>query len=240
MLGPGLKASFQSTENETKKETDYYFPDGVWCSVMNKYYGCVTGPKVHTMPSDIWQSFTHIKDGNIVPLQTDVVGKNRNVTKVDDLLKNPLELHILTKINEDMACVATGNFLSDDGKTLNVTNRQNIYQFDFSATSQCGVEKKNADGKIVLDVTQLANATELDTMDATAMDFLGKVVIYNTKDGDLDMQGKYNVTINFLNGTSVQAKKQAEFNPTFNVTMYDGWNPDMGMDADKHEIPLFD
>jgi hypothetical protein len=39
-----------------------------------------------------------------------------------------------------MQCVATGNFLSDDGKILNTTNRQNIYQFDFAATMGCGVE----------------------------------------------------------------------------------------------------
>jgi len=167
MLGPGLKASFQSTENETVKETHYYFPDGVWCSVMNKNYGCVTGPSIELMPSDIFQSFTHIKDGNIVPLATDVVGLTRNITNVNDLLKNPLELHILTKINDDMACVATGNFLSDDGKILNTTNRQNIYQFDFSATAQCGVEQKNDGGSIVLNVTQLAKATEHDTLDIT-------------------------------------------------------------------------
>ena len=54
MLGSGLKVSFQSTEDATVHTTDYYFPDGVWCSVMNKFYGCVTGPKVHTMPSDIF------------------------------------------------------------------------------------------------------------------------------------------------------------------------------------------
>lgn len=140
MLGSGLKASIQSTENENVTWTDYYFPDGVWCSVMNKSGGCVTGPNTVSLSSEIYQSYTHIKDGNIVPLQTDLVGLNRTVTKVEDMLKNPLELHIHPQINEDFACVATGNFLSDDGKTLNTTNRQNFYQFDFTATKGCGVE----------------------------------------------------------------------------------------------------
>lgn len=70
------------------------------------------------------------------------------------------------------------------------------------------------------------------------MDYLGKVVIYNTKEGDLVMEGKYDVTVKFNNGTSVKAEKQAEFNPLFNVTMYDGWNPEMGSEG-KHFIPLF-
>ena len=234
-----MKASFQSTENETVDFTDYYFPDGVWCSVMNKSGGCVTGPSIESLPSRIYQSYTHIKDGNIVPLATYLIGREKNVTKVDSLLKNPLELHIHTQMNEDFECIATGNFLSDDGKTLNTTNRQNIYQFDFSATTQCGVNEKNDNGSIVLNVTQLAKATELDVLNATAMDFLGKVVIYNTKDGDLVMQGKYDVTVNYLNSTSVKLAKQAEFNPAYNMTIYEGWNYDTDQ-GNKHEIPLFE
>ena len=34
MLGPGLKASFQSTEDENKTTTEYYFPDGIWCDIL--------------------------------------------------------------------------------------------------------------------------------------------------------------------------------------------------------------
>ena len=44
MLGGSMKASFQSTENATFTETNYYFPDGIWCSVFNKSAGCIEGP----------------------------------------------------------------------------------------------------------------------------------------------------------------------------------------------------
>jgi len=55
------------------------------------------------------------------------------------------------------------------------------------------------------------------------------------------MEGKYDVTVTYLNGTTGKAPKQAEFNPKFNVTMYDGWNPDMGDDSEaKQKLPLFD
>lgn len=100
-----------------------------------------------------------------------------------------------------MQCVATGNFLSDDGKILNTTNRQNIYQFDFAATMGCGVEQ-NANESIFLNITQLAEASEADAMNATAMDFLGKVVLYNTRDGDFVMQGNWDVNIKFKNQTA--------------------------------------
>lgn len=124
MLGSALKASFSTEDTEV---ADFYFPDGVWCSVFNKSIGCIQGPSTQTMSSLIFNTYTHIKDGNIVPLQTDVVGHSRNVTKVEDLLKNPLELHIHTSLNEDMSCVATGLFISDDGRTLDVKGRQNVY-----------------------------------------------------------------------------------------------------------------
>lgn len=214
MLGPGLKASFQSTENATK--THYYFPDGVWCSVFQKNSPCLTGPRIQELPSEIFETFTHIKDGNIVPLQSDVVGRNRTTTKVDQLLKNPVELHIHPQIMDeqiDMACIATGNLISDDGKTLNTTNKQNSYQFDFKGTIGCGVEQKNDNnGSIILNVTQLAEAKALDKMNATTMDFLGKIVIYNTAIGDFVMNGKYDITVMHKDSTTTTLKKQAEFN----------------------------
>lgn len=87
MLGNALKASFQSVEEVNK--THYYFPEGTWCSVMNATglsyeddTACVTGPRIVEFPSRIYQSYTHIRGGTIVPLQTDVIGKERNVTKV--------------------------------------------------------------------------------------------------------------------------------------------------------------
>lgn len=80
MLGHDLKASFQSTE--AVNETHYYFPEGTWCSVMNKTAGCIKGPQIVELSSRIWQTYTHIRSGSIVPLQTDLVRLDSNVTKV--------------------------------------------------------------------------------------------------------------------------------------------------------------
>lgn len=132
------------------------------------------------------------------------------------MLKNPVELHIHPQIKDeqiDMACIATGNLISDDGKTLNTTNKQNSYQFDFKGTIGCGVEQKNDNnGSIILNVTQLAEAKALDKMNATTMDFLGKIVIYNTAIGDFVMNGKYDITVMHKDSTTTTLKKQAEFN----------------------------
>jgi len=70
-------------------------------------------------------------------------------------MKNPIELHIHPQLDLDNEeCIATGNFINDDGKTRNTTNRQNIYQFDFSANESCGVKNLKADnGFIRLNVT---------------------------------------------------------------------------------------
>jgi alpha-glucosidase (family GH31 glycosyl hydrolase) len=124
MLGPGLKASFQSTENETVLKTEYYFPDGTWCGIFWKLDGeCIEGPKNETLSSNIFEGHAHIRNGYILPLQTQVVGKDRNVTKVDELMKDPIELHINVDFNDEAKCVATGRFLSDDGLVLNITER---------------------------------------------------------------------------------------------------------------------
>ena len=101
--------------------------------------------------------------------------------------------------------------MSDDGETLNTTNRQNIYQFDFKATYGCNLENNAGDGSIFMNITMLAEATERDVRNATAMDFLGKMVIYNTKEGDLKLPDTYDVTVNFKNGTHTKLPTKAEF-----------------------------
>lgn len=242
MLGSGMKASFQSTENETVTETDYYFPNGIWCSVFNKSGGCVTGPSIERLPSRIYQYYAHIKDGAILPLQTDVIGKSKTVTNVHEVTKNPLELHINTAINENEECVATGRFLSDDGNVRNTTDRQNIYQFDFSATNGCGLKNEKADIEwISLNITQLMKANSLDSFNVTALDYLGKIVIYNTAEGDFVMNGKYSVTVNYVDAAkaAVTLNKTAEFNQRYNQTILEQWTPEMG-DEGKRELPMFE
>jgi len=122
LLGSSMKASFQSTENATVTETHYYFPDGIWCSVFNKSAGCIEGPETVELPSRIYQSFAHIKEGSIVPLQADVVGKHSTVRKVHEIQQRPTELHIHVKITGP-DCNASGRFLNDDGKILNTLGK---------------------------------------------------------------------------------------------------------------------
>jgi hypothetical protein len=45
------------------------------------------------------------------------------VTKVDELMKDPIELHINVDFNDEAKFVASGRFLSDDGLVLNITER---------------------------------------------------------------------------------------------------------------------
>lgn len=96
MLGKNLKLSIQSTEDENKTETDYYFPMGNWCSVFNASNGggCIQGPANISLPSRIYQYWVHLRDGGIVPLQTDLVGHRANATKTYDVQQNPIDLHI--------------------------------------------------------------------------------------------------------------------------------------------------
>jgi len=84
-------------------------------------------------------------------------------------------LHIHLK-EDGPDCKAGGRFLNDDGKILNTTGKQNVYQFNFSAP--CGVESSN--DEIVLNITQDELATDLVPRNASINDFVGKIVIYNT------------------------------------------------------------
>lgn len=71
MLGDHLKVSQQHLDQD---ETDYYFPEGTWCSVMNISSPCIKGPETVMLPSRLYQSWVHIRDGGIVPLQTGLIG----------------------------------------------------------------------------------------------------------------------------------------------------------------------
>ena len=104
-------------------------------------------------------------------------------------MDDPIELHINVMFNDEQKCTASGRFLNDDGLVLDTTKRQNIYQFDFAATKDCGVKKVGDDlnETITLNVTHLARAEAKDEFNQTNMDFLGKIVIYNTNKGDFTM-----------------------------------------------------
>jgi len=149
MLGKHLKLSHQSSSDMS--HTDFYFPEGEWCSVFNVSIGCITGPMNYTLSSQMYQTYVHIREGSIVPLQTALVGDDSEIRTTAELQANPIDLHIhptfqmSVNASEDGLkefggkCVAEGRFLNDDGEVFNVTTNQNRYEFNF--TSKCQVRQ---------------------------------------------------------------------------------------------------
>merc|ERR1739848_264129 len=115
MLGKHLKVSVNSKEKVDW--TDFYFPAGVWCSVINATGGCVSGPKIQSLSSQLYQSYVHIRDGSLVPLQTDVRGHESTTIKTHDIQQNSVDIHIhpsFATVNGTGACSASGRLLVDD------------------------------------------------------------------------------------------------------------------------------
>ena len=71
MLGEALKLSI-NTLNTDKVTTDYYFPTGLWCSIMGTApETCFTSPSggiTKTFPSELNDYQVHLRQGYIVPL----------------------------------------------------------------------------------------------------------------------------------------------------------------------------
>lgn len=67
-------------------DTDYYFPEGDWCSVFNTTaMGCITGPANVSLPSRLYQFHVHIREGSIIPMTLGAIGADSNVTKTADI-----------------------------------------------------------------------------------------------------------------------------------------------------------
>lgn len=138
-----------------------------------------------------------------------------------------------------MECHASGYFINDDGKVFDTVGYQNAYQFDFSAP--CGIDRAAANGPISLNISVLANASNLTPQNATVNDFLGKIVIYNTNSSELEMVGNYDLTVNYLDTTKqpMKLQKQAMFDAMTNRTIYQGWDDEPG-EVDKYQLPLWE
>lgn len=122
MLGDALKLSVQSnTLNQNM--TDFYFPEGTWCNVLNttmETESCVTyetGTTV-SLETKAWNYHLHIREGHLVPMQ-DATSLNVNTTV--DLQGEPVDIHILPTCDLTN-CTATGEYINDDGLVLELTN----------------------------------------------------------------------------------------------------------------------
>lgn len=141
------------------------FPDGKWCNVFNASCPCIDGPIKGSLTSRDYQFHVHIRSGSIVPLNLQVLDKKSwsvydiaNTTS--DVKQNyPMQLHIhpeyLLSLNGSTglggSCNASGRFINDDGETLDVANKQNRYQFNFS--SSCSKHHNATD--MILNITTL-------------------------------------------------------------------------------------
>ena len=121
MIGSALKTAINAV-NLTQSTTQFYFPKGTWCSVFAPTIGeCLyfNQSQKYTLPSRINESYVHLREGYIVPMQdATALGVRTTV----DLQNAPVDLHILGSFNVPgvMNWQATGLYVNDDGMTTDL------------------------------------------------------------------------------------------------------------------------
>mgnify|MGYP000397098479 CR=1 FL=1 len=130
MLGSALKLGIQSKATNVNT-TDFYFPTGLWCDVFNNIdpaENCIySSGETHTKSSLAYEFYLHLRGGYIVPLQD---AEYYSVKTTHDLKKCDVDLHILP-LCDFGKCNATGRYLNDDGISVDVTGKQNIYTLNY-------------------------------------------------------------------------------------------------------------
>ena len=165
MLGPGLKASIQTT-TLTEGDTQFYFPKGQWCQIQPG----LSATTCHNSPGDSTSKYSyrthledyyiHLRNGYIVPIQA-----NTGVMTTKNLLDQAIFLYMLPDSANSQRvtnfgtinAAAYGFIYYDDGLTLD----QKVGRFDFylvlngdnSATMKVsqvkeGVRRNNAEENI--------------------------------------------------------------------------------------------
>ena len=69
-------------------------------------------------------------------------------------------------------------------------------------------------------------------MNITGNDYLGKVVVYNSKSEYFDMSQNYTLAVNFKNNSTVDLPQHASFNAMTNQTIFSG--------IGQYDLPLFE
>jgi len=97
MLGDSLKLSMLSNETG-KNATDFYFPAGTWCNVFDSSEKCWDSKgETKTLRTKAYDSYVHIREGKIVPLQDAKMLNIKNTLNVKLLQGEPVDLHISGK-----------------------------------------------------------------------------------------------------------------------------------------------
>jgi hypothetical protein len=125
MIGPALKTSINAV-NLTQSMTDFYFPQGTWCSLFEPIGQClvVNASATLTLPSRINESFVHLREGYIIPMQNASALRARTTY---DLQQAPIDLHILGsfRVPGIPNWQAEGLYVNDDGETTDLGGNVN-------------------------------------------------------------------------------------------------------------------
>jgi hypothetical protein len=89
-----------------------------------------------TLPSYAFNYYLDLRAGHIIPMQnaTKIASLDLNIGKnvtTHSLQDEPVEIHVMPICNNDTKmCTAIGDYINDDGITVDLTNRH-TYRFDY-------------------------------------------------------------------------------------------------------------
>lgn len=178
MIGSAIKTSI-NVKDQSQNMTNFYFPKGTWCSLFAPTVGqCLSfnTSQNYSLPSRVNESFVHLREGYIVPMQ-DATNLNARTTK--DLQFHPVDLHILGsyRVPDIMSWTADGDYINDDGVTTVLNGNVNQYHFRATYTQTQGEV-------LTLQVNNAMTASNyFDNVtlcaDVNSADFLGTIYVYN-------------------------------------------------------------
>jgi alpha-glucosidase (family GH31 glycosyl hydrolase) len=227
MLGPSLKLSIKTTPNKNwEGEThDFFFPQGKWCDILNPEQECVNslGDEMVFRPASLKDYQLHLRDGHIIPFQN---ARTLNVSRVEDLKKYPIDLHInpknMTMTTRTRIYQASGLYVNDDGNTTNQKGTFNKYQISFSYNDV--VNGRNDDETIVLRVSVKDQASEFYSNETRCSnvnenDILGGIYVHD--EYNMFQRREYAVMVLRTDG-QYDFIGSAIFDPRTNIMVYNG------------------
>ena len=139
----------------------------------------------------------HLREGFIVPMQN--ISRfadfypEETYTSTTAIQMLPTSFHLLPKCN-DTFCSASGDFINDDGLSINVTDAQNVYHLEY-------LQDLASPDSVSITFSMSANATSFQGSQVNYNDILSTVEIYNAKALGLDSATKYTTTVEFYDGS---------------------------------------
>lgn len=188
LIGDSLKVSIE-TSNLGTTNSDFYFPNGVWCSLWAMDEPCLEitgdvtkGPaqaNVQTLKSTADVSHVHAKAGSIVP--TANLKSINSIMSTADMRMKATDLHIFPMLN------GAGNegfqaynemYYTDNGESFESTDLTkgtvNGYQFYFAADP-------SSENFVLMPTHKVkaTKATDQKCMNMSGNDFLGEIFVHN-------------------------------------------------------------